>query len=241
MQLSKRLRTIVDMTVPCGTAADIGTDHGFVPIALLQEKRAEKCIAADIHAGPLERAEAHVKAAGLQNRCVFRLGSGLRVLEKNEAELVIIAGMGGLLIREILWEGAEKLSGVKQLVLSPHTEVPAVRRLLPELGFRIADEAVVFEDGKYYTVISAHPFADQQLLSEEELCYGPVLLQKRPEAFLSQLRFRIQKEEEILQRIRLSEKEESVQAEALHEEELRRLRCVLGEKDAENTDTIHAS
>ena len=214
------------MTLPCVTAADIGTDHGFVPIALLLEGRAEKCIAADINEGPLQRAREHIEAAGLSDRCEFRLGPGLSVLRENEAELVIIAGMGGMLIREILLSGKDKLSGVKQLVLSPHTDLPAVRSLLSELEFKIEDENVVLDEGKYYTVLSAFPGTSAPL-TEEELFYGPVLIKKRPQVFLDLLRYRIQKEEEILRKIRLSEREDSVKAAAVHEKELRRLWCIL--------------
>lgn len=226
MQLSKRLRTIVDMTMTCRIAADIGTDHGFVPMALLREKRAEKCIAADIRTGPLERAREHIAAAGLQDSCEFRLGPGLQVLAKDEAELIIIAGMGGLLIRDILLEGKEKLGAAGQLVLSPHTEVPAVRRTLETLDFHIEDEAVVLEEEKFYTVISALPGAASPL-SEEELLYGPVLLKKRPRDFLRQLDYRIRREEEILEKIRLSEKEGSIRAAEIHEQELLRLQRIL--------------
>ena len=231
MQLSKRLRTSVGMCMPCGTAADIGTDHGFVPIALLQEKRAEKCIAADINAGPLARAREHICAAGLGDSCEFRQGSGLSVLREDEAELVVIAGMGGLLIREILREGRGKLGAAKQLVLSPHTDVPAVRRTLAELDFGICDEAVIQEDGKFYTVISAVP--GSLPLTEEELLYGPVLLRKRPPAFLRQLRQKLRKEEEILKKIRYSDKEDSMPAAAAHGQEAERLRRILGEEASE--------
>ena len=240
MQLSKRLRTIVDMAVPCGTAADIGTDHGFVPIALLQEHRAEKCIAADIHEGPLKRAEKHIGDAGLLECCDFRLGSGLCVLQENEAELVIIAGMGGLLIRDILLEGREKLGAVRQLLLSPHTEIPAVRETLLALGFRIDDEAVVLEDEKFYTVISALPGASEPL-SEEELLYGPVLLKKRPQAFLNLLNYRIQREEEILESIRHSEKREHSAAAVLHEKERLRLTRILKEVAGEPGTDVYGA
>ena len=233
MQLSRRLRTIIDMAaVPCGTAADIGTDHGFVPIALLTEHRAKRCIASDIRKGPLSRAEEHIRAAGLTDRCSFRLGAGLQVLQENEAELLIIAGMGGLVIRGILLDGQSRLQGVLQMILSPHTEVPEVRRTVSELGFLIADERVVSEEGKFYTVISAVPGRGN--LTEEEALYGPVLLRERPETFLSQIRYQIRKEEEILKKIRLSGKADSMQAAAAHEEELSRLGRILG-GDAEST------
>ena len=134
--------------------------------------------------------------------------------------------MGGRLIREILREGRGKLGAARQLVLSPHTDVPAVRRTLHELDFGIRDEAVIQEDGKFYTVISAVPEALP--LTEEEFLYGPVLLRKRPPAFLRQLRQRLRKEEEILLKIRDSEREDSAAAAAVHEREAERLRGILG-------------
>ena len=237
MQLSRRLRTIIEMTGPAETAADIGTDHGFVPIALLSEGRAARCIAADIRKGPLARAREHLDDEGLSGRCSVRLGPGLSVLERDEADVIVIAGMGGLLIREILNEGREKLGKVKQLVLSPQTEVTAVRETVEALGFYIADEAMVEEDGKFYVVISAKK-ADggHSGMTARELKYGPVLLAERPEAFLSYLRFRIRREEEILEKIRASESAENEAAAAAHEAELREIRGII-----ESTSSVSPS
>ena len=227
MQLSKRLRTIIDMTGTADTAADIGTDHGFVPVALLSEGKARRFIAADINEGPLERARAHIATAGLSHACDLRCGTGLSVLRPEEADAIIIAGMGGQLIASILLEGREKLSATRQLVLSPHTESRAVREAVEAIGFHIEDETMVYDEGKFYPVILACP-GEGAPMNETQLTYGPVLLEKRPADFEAYLSFRIRKEEEILRKIQDAEKKGNEAVLRTHEASLAELHRLAG-------------
>ena len=169
--------------------ADIGTDHGFVPVSLVSEGIAERAIAADIGKGPLGRAETHVRRAGLTDRIECRLGDGLRVLSPGEAEVIVIAGMGGMLMVRILSEGIEVAKAAKMLILSPHRDACDLRKFLSEQSFLITDERMVQEDGKYYPVIRAEFRPEEKLppLSEAELRFGPVLLHARPAVFLQYL------------------------------------------------------
>ena len=155
VRLSKRLSAILSMVPRCRSAADIGCDHGLLSIALLKEGRAESVIASDLRPGPLARAEENIRAAGLSEKISLRLSDGLSSLSPGEADVIIIAGMGGLLILRILEEGKEVLKNAKTLVLSPHTDIEEVRRRLPALGFKIREEKIIKDAGKYYFTLRA--------------------------------------------------------------------------------------
>ena len=155
IELSKRLKLVASFVEPGAVAADVGTDHGYVPIWLVQEGVAAGGIAMDVNRGPLERAKAHIEACGLTDRIQVRLGDGLSALSGEEADTVIIAGMGGPLMVRILTEGMGTARRMKRLILSPQSEIWSVREFLERQGFAIEDEAMTEEEGKYYTVICA--------------------------------------------------------------------------------------
>ena len=187
MRLSERLETIM-CAAGCGTAAaDVGTDHALVPIELVRRGAYEKVIAMDLRKDPLRGAAEHVREAGLEEKIELRLGDGLSALAAGEAETVLISGMGGPLMEKILTEGREKALAAKKLVLSPQSDIPAFRRFLQENGFGITDEAMVREDGKYYTVLTVQP-GQQALWNETELCYGRCLMQARDPVMLEMAR-----------------------------------------------------
>jgi tRNA (adenine22-N1)-methyltransferase len=102
--LTPRLQQIADRIQPCACVADIGTDHAYLPVFLCMTQKAEKAIASDIRKGPLARAEATILRYGMQNRVETRLGGGADTLQVGEADCIVIAGMGGLMIAEILKE-----------------------------------------------------------------------------------------------------------------------------------------
>ena len=139
-----------------------------------------------VRKGPLSRADASVKEAGLTDRISLRLSDGLDGLQAGEADVVLIAGMGGPLTVRILAAGEEKLSGVKALVLQPQSEIGDVRRYLSMHGWRILRENMVLEDGKYYPMMEAE--RGQEPLSRLQLQYGPRLLEERHPVLLQYLR-----------------------------------------------------
>lgn len=153
MKLSDRLETVISFVACEGAAADIGTDHGHVPVELVRRKLVKRALAMDVQKGPLSRAEENVKAAGLEEKIETRLSDGLKKLRPGEAETVIIAGMGGELLIHILEQGNRMWESVDQWVLSPHTDIPGVRRWLWEHKFPIVREAMVYEEEKYYTIL----------------------------------------------------------------------------------------
>lgn len=155
MQISDRLKLVVSFVTPCRAVADIGTDHGYVPIELVKSGIVKKAYAMDVNQGPLERAKMHIENERLADRIEVRQSDGLAGLMENEADTVIIAGMGGELTVRILKNGAKVLHTVQELILSPHSEVSLVRRYLVENGYEIIREKMICDMGKYYTVIKA--------------------------------------------------------------------------------------
>ncbi len=178
MQISKRLRTVAAMVTEGYRVADIGTDHAYVPIFLVTEGKIEQALAMDIGKGPLERAKEHIREYGLEKKIATRLSDGLAEFIQGEADSIVIAGMGGALMARILSDGAEKCAGVKELILSPQSEIFLVREWLGEHGWQIERETMLVEDGKYYTVIRAVP-GDEPELKPVEALYGRYLLESK--------------------------------------------------------------
>lgn len=157
MKLSARLNAVARLVPPVHTLADIGTDHGYIPIYLIQHKRIKRAIAADISAGSLDKARRLIREHGLEECVETRLGSGLSVLSPGEADIIIIAGMGGVLISDIINEGREAAIAADALILQPMTGQAELRRWLLNNGFDIADEDLAKEDRRIYEVIVAVP------------------------------------------------------------------------------------
>lgn len=150
MVLSTRLNMIAKMADKCEKIADIGTDHAFVPIYLLKENICNSAIASDINDGPLLKAKANISLYQMDSRIECRLGGGLSVLKPGEVDSVIIAGMGGYLIRDILEADKKIVSNLKDLILQPVQNAEIVREYLYKSGYHIIDEDICFEEGKYY-------------------------------------------------------------------------------------------
>ena len=184
MRLSERLERVVSFVRPCASAADIGTDHALVPVELVRRGIVKKALAMDVRPGPLSRAKEQISRAGLSDQIEPRLSDGLAALKPQEAETVIIAGMGGELIIRILTEGRHMWDSVAQWVLSPHSEVFKVRGWLLENGFSIEKEDMVCEDGKYYVLMDVRragsgiesPARDAEFV---RLLYGDSLICER--------------------------------------------------------------
>ncbi|MBQ9885315.1 MAG: SAM-dependent methyltransferase [Lachnospiraceae bacterium] len=222
MQLSERLQKIISMVTPGLITADIGTDHGYVPIELVSRDIAPRVIAMDVNKGPLKKAEGNIKRAGLSDFIELRLSDGLKNLEKDEAQCVIIAGMGGLLIRRILEDDFDKVSRLKEMILSPHSDIDEVRRFLTENGFVIEKEDMLVEEGKYYTIIKAVR-GESDTYSDAELKYGRYLLNTRNKTLFDFL----MKENNQLEKIALTLKDKSGEKAAARMQEIRQEKDVI--------------
>lgn len=197
IQLSKRLMAVSSMVTEGNRLADVGTDHGYIPIYLCQKGHIPSAIAMDIGKGPLARAQEHIAKYELEERISTRLSDGVKALAPGEADSVVIAGMGGGLVQKILEEGKTVLDGISELILQPQSEIGEVRLYLQEHGYRITEEKMVLEDGKYYPmmhVIHGH----MEPLSDVELKYGKNLLEQRHPV----LKDYLEKERQNLEKIR---------------------------------------
>jgi len=179
MQLSGRLATLVECVPPDTIIADIGTDHAYVPVYLVEKGICPKAIAGDLNAGPVESARDTVESYGLETKIEVRQGNGLGILSPGEVDMIIIAGMGGLLIKQMLSEGKDKLQNVNGLLLQPNNHTFEVRSWLMNNGWGIIDERLVLERGKFYPVIICEQ--NRGILTEDivPLEIGPCLLQKK--------------------------------------------------------------
>lgn len=153
LDLTPRLRGICDLITSSDTVADIGCDHAYVAITLIEEKRAKRVIACDIKKGPLEIAKENIKKYKKEDSIITRLGSGLDPIEENEADTIIIAGMGGELIENIVRENINKAKNT-HLVLQPMNSQETLRHYLIENGFIIEKEDIKTEDFKVYNILS---------------------------------------------------------------------------------------
>lgn len=152
VELSRRLMTIATFVKPGSRIADIGTDHGFLPIYLVQRGVISHAVAMDIRKGPLDRAREHIQETGLTEVIETRLSDGLEKLNAGEADTVIIAGMGGPLILEILERGMKVVPTIGRFILSPQSDWNGFRKGIRRLGFVQCREEMVYEDGKYYLI-----------------------------------------------------------------------------------------
>ncbi len=172
MKLTKRLQRIADLVKnPSGALADVGTDHGFVPIYLAKRFPERPIYGLDVRRQPLERAQANARDYGVEERILFLLSDGLAACHGMKLSTVIITGMGGILMERILKNGADCLTEETELILSPHADRHLVRRILHRLGFRIGQECIIREAGKYYVAIYATWGKDEEY-SEREYLFG---------------------------------------------------------------------
>ncbi len=177
------MSAVATMVTSGNVLADVGTDHGYVPIALMQQGRIPRAIAMDINKGPLKRAQEHIAMCQLEDYIETRLSDGVEALEVGEADSILIAGMGGDLVIHILREGFEVCRHAGELILQPQSELAKVRKYLREHLFRIIDEDMIIEDGKYYPMMRVVPVEEDnfwRFLPEETILpcdvYGPLLL-----------------------------------------------------------------
>lgn len=156
VKISNRLMTVASLISEGNVLADVGTDHGYVPIYLMEQGKIPRAIAMDINAGPLERAKEHIAGCGMGDYIETRLSDGLEALRAGEAESILIAGMGGGLVIHILEAGEAVAKSAKELVLQPQSELERVRIFLEKNGYVTDAEDMVLEDGKFYPMMRVH-------------------------------------------------------------------------------------
>ena len=152
INISERLKCVAGLVNKGARVADIGTDHAYLPIYLVQNGISNKVYACDVRKEPLRRAKLHIDEYGLSDKITTQLCDGLKGINKGDVDTVTICGMGGKLMKNILKAGIDKLGDNTQLVLSAQSELRDFRKYLLETGIYIKSEHMLLEDGKYYFI-----------------------------------------------------------------------------------------
>lgn len=152
INISERLKCVASLVNKGARVADIGTDHAYLPIYLVQNGISNKVYACDVRKEPLRRAKLHIDEYGLSDKIATQLCDGLKGINKGDVDTVTICGMGGKLMKNILKAGIDKLGDNTQLVLSAQSELRDFRKYLLETGIDIKSEHMLLEDGKYYFI-----------------------------------------------------------------------------------------
>ncbi|WP_455715613.1 tRNA (adenine(22)-N(1))-methyltransferase [Anaerosporobacter sp.] len=182
MQISKRLGAAVALVTKNNRVADIGCDHAYTSIYLVENRIAPKIIACDINKGPLERAKENIARFGYSSIIETRLSDGAKNIEPGEVDTLLVSGMGGGLVVKILSDSKEVVESCSELILQPQSEIFLVRKYLHKIGYQITDENMIIDDGKYYVVMRATK-EDYQQRYTKEVCYqyGAKLLENKNE------------------------------------------------------------
>ena len=197
-KLSERLRRVAEQVLPGAVVADVGTDHGRLPVWLVLAGRVPSAIAMDVRPKPLSVARKTVAAACVGDRVQTRLSDGLSALKPGEAATVTICGMGGGLMSRILSAHPAVLDRLGRVVLQPNNDAAKLRATLQSLCWHITDEDLLIE-GKYaYPVITAEPSLVFQRYSTEDIAFGPILRQRRPPELVEVMRREVARLEYIL-------------------------------------------
>ena len=183
--LSMRLERVATH-VPAGARlADIGSDHAYLPVALMRRGVIEAAVAGEVASTPFHAAQRTVRDNGLEQQVTVRLADGLAAIEPADAITAIsVCGMGGETIRDILDNGKAHLSGRERLILQPNGGEQPLRYWLMSNGYRILSEELLHENRFYYEIITAER-AEPRVYSAEELYFGPLHLQARSPDFLA--------------------------------------------------------
>lgn len=201
MELSKRLKRIAEHVDKCESVADIGTDHGYIPIYLVKEGICKKAIASDINKGPIEKAKVNVAFEGVSNKVKCLLGPGLNPLKVGEVNGVILAGMGGNITRDILLADMDKVKKYDFIILQPAQNPEVLREFLYKNDYEIIDEDLIKDEGRFYELFKVkYNENSEKLVFEDGLYYevSPLLREKNHPLFKEFIEEKINRCETIL-------------------------------------------
>ena len=201
MELSKRLMKIASYVNYCEAIADIGTDHGYIPIYLVKNNKCNSAIASDINKGPIEKASTNIRFEGLSEKIKCLLGGGLKPLKVGEVNGVIIAGMGGNLIRDIILEDIEKVKLYDFLILQPAQNPEVLREFLYNNNFEILNEDLILDDGKFYELFKVKYNENAKKINvKDEISYeiSSILLESNNSLVNDYIKSKIKKYENII-------------------------------------------
>jgi len=208
LKLTPRLQAIAELIPPGSVVADIGTDHGYLPVYLVLNKISRRVVAVDVNQAPLRQAKETVAAYNCLQEIDLRLGNGLEAIRAaDKIDTVVIAGLGGESIASILRDGRHKLKDVRQLILQPMNDEAYLRLFLVRNGFALANETLAQEGRRFYEIILAKAGLERET-DLFRLSFGPRLLEKKPALLLPFLEEKIRKLKVVRQSLQRAEKNE---------------------------------
>lgn len=208
--LSIRLQKAAEFVPQDARLADIGSDHAYLPVALMLQGKISYGIAGEVVVGPYKSAQKQVAKYGLENKINVRLADGLEAVSlSDQVSAITICGMGGVLIRDILQRGKEKqrLSGEERLILQPNVGERQLRQWLISEGYTITNESIVEENNKVYEIIVADKKSNQPTYTDKEIFFGPVLLKTKAPVFVGKWQHKLNKQEKILNSLHQSDQD----------------------------------
>ncbi|MGN1179599.1 MAG: tRNA (adenine(22)-N(1))-methyltransferase [Suilimivivens sp.] len=213
VELSMRMQAVADMVSKGSRVCDVGCDHGYVSIYLVQSGKSPSVLAMDVNRGPLSRAAAHVSKYGVEEYITLRLSDGLDAYRKGEADTLLCAGMGGRLLMNILTKEPDKTMDFRELILQPQSEIPVFRKFLREKGYIVLQEDMILEEGKFYPMMKVClSKAGDRCLEEKtgeryemEDLLGPQLLSQKHPVLLKFIRKEIPMKQKILEKLERQE------------------------------------
>lgn len=200
MELSNRLKFISEHIERCESIIDVGSDHGYIPIYAVKKGLCNTAIASDINKGPVEKAKINAQFEGVGDKVEVRLGGGLSTVKKGEVDAVVIAGMGGNLIRDILESDKDKLASFKFMILQPAQNPEVLRKYLYTNGYEIITEDLCNDEGIYYELFKVRKSDGSEIIEVEDVYYefSPILLKNKHKLMTKYLKFKQNKYEKIL-------------------------------------------
>ncbi|WP_085991887.1 tRNA (adenine(22)-N(1))-methyltransferase [Oceanobacillus senegalensis] len=231
INLSTRLLTVAKYIQKGAKFADIGSDHAYLPCYICLKDYTAKAIAGEVNEGPYNSAKENVIHYNLSDVIDVRLGDGLEVIKaEDEIDHVIIAGMGGSLIKSILDNGKKMLENVHRIIAQPNVDARNVRQWLTTHHFIINHEAVIEESGHIYEVIVADKepskISNPKELDDKELLFGPILLKNKTKSFYAKWTHEQEKLQRIIEQMKQA-KEVDVEKIVQFEKELKWIEEVL--------------
>lgn len=203
--LSSRLQKVASIIPENSRLADIGSDHGYLPVYLLLQDKISFAICGEVAKGPYQQTVNEIKKAKVEKKAIVRLEDGLKAIDKHDAvDIITICGMGGKLICDILEKGQDKLTPNTTLLLQPNVNESLVRQWLMTHCYTIIKEDIVEDHHKRYEIIYAKKAEKKQTLMDYELFFGPYLLQEKNQVFCDKWTFVYQTRKKIIAQLKTS-------------------------------------
>lgn len=204
-QLSKRLAKVGEFVPSQARLADIGSDHAYLPVRLMLAKKISYAVCGEVVKGPYESALHQVTLQGLADNITVRLADGLFAIEPSDKiNTITICGMGGTLIKQILLEGKERITGEELLILQPNVGEATLRKYLVANGYSIIAEEILEENKKIYEIIVAKKLVQPMSLNEAQYLFGPLLMQEKSPVFIKKWQRELMQRQRVLQQLQNS-------------------------------------